>query len=87
MVCITFNRDVTPCSIIRKGFGNIHNSSFEKIVKDNKNELLFLHFREPKNISGHCSVCENNPICWGCRATAYSKSGDIFGIDPNCYVK
>jgi radical SAM protein with 4Fe4S-binding SPASM domain len=87
MVCITIDGDATPCSVIRKGFGNIHTSSLEQIVEQNRNELLFLHLREIENLPGHCSVCENNSVCWGCRAAAYTRSGNICDEDPNCYKK
>ena len=87
MVCITVDGDVTPCSVIRKGFGNIHISSLEQIIEQNRKELLFLHLRETENLPGHCGICENNSVCWGCRAMAYTKSGDMYDRDPNCYKK
>jgi radical SAM protein with 4Fe4S-binding SPASM domain len=87
MVCVTINGDVTPCSVIRQGFGNIHTSSLEKIIQHNKKELLFLPLREKNNQPGHCSICENNSVCWGCRAIAYINSGNIYESDPNCYKK
>jgi len=87
MVCVTINRDVTPCSVIRKGFGNIHKSSLEQIIEHNRKDLLFLHLRKKENLPGHCSVCENNSVCWGCRAIAYINSGSIYEADPNCYKK
>lgn len=87
MICVTIDGDVTPCSVIRKSFGNIHDLSLEQIVKKHKKELLFMHLRNPKNLPDMCSSCENNSICWGCRAAAYYGEGDICGIDPNCYKK
>lgn len=86
MICVTVDGDITPCSVIRKGFGNIHNNSLEEIVENNKTALLFTHFRDRKNMPGFCSSCENNSVCWGCRATAYYDQGDIHGIDPKCYM-
>jgi radical SAM protein with 4Fe4S-binding SPASM domain len=85
MICVTVDGDVTPCSVIRKGFGNIHDLPLEKIVKEHQEELLFIHIRNKKNLPGHCSSCENNSVCWGCRATAYYESGDICGFDTKCY--
>lgn len=85
IVCITIDGDVTPCSVIRKSFGNIHDLPLEKIINQNKKELLFMHLRNHKNLPSKCSSCENNSICWGCRAAAYYGEGDICGIDPNCY--
>jgi radical SAM protein with 4Fe4S-binding SPASM domain len=85
MVCVTINGDVTPCSVIRKGFGNIHNSSLEQIIENNKKDLLFLHLRKKQNLPGNCANCENNMVCWGCRAIAYNNSGNLYEADPNCY--
>lgn len=85
IICVTIDGSVTPCSVIRKSFGNIHDSSLEKIVNKNKEKLLFTHLRNQKNLPDKCNSCENNSICWGCRAAAYYNNGDICGIDPNCY--
>ena len=87
IVCVTASGDVTPCSVIRKGFGNIHVSPLEQIIKENQKELLFLHLRKKENLPEDCSSCENNSVCWGCRAIAYTKSGNICEKDPNCYKK
>lgn len=85
MICVTVDGDVTPCSVIRKGFGNIHGSSLEKIVEQYKDELLFTHIRDPGNMQGHCGSCEHNSVCWGCRATAYYECGDMLAPDPKCW--
>ena len=87
IVCVTIDGDVTPCSVIRKSFGNIHKGSLKEIVEKNKRDLLFMHLRDMENLPGSCSSCENNSICWGCRASAYYGDGDICGLDPNCYKK
>lgn len=87
IVCVTIDGDVTPCSVIRKGFGNIHTSSLEQIIEHNRKELLFLHLRKKENLPGQCGTCENNSVCWGCRAKAYNESGNICEEDPNCSKK
>jgi radical SAM protein with 4Fe4S-binding SPASM domain len=86
MICVTVDGDVTPCSVIRKGFGNIHGSSLEKIVEQHKDDLLFTHLRNPGNMQGHCRSCEHNSVCWGCRATAYYEYGDMLAPDPKCWM-
>jgi len=86
MICVTIDGDVTPCSVIRKGYGNIHESSLKEIVEKYKDELLLTHLREIQNLPGNCSTCEHNSVCWGCRATAYYEKGDILAEDPRCYV-
>ncbi|MGA9048371.1 MAG: radical SAM protein [Dehalococcoidia bacterium] len=86
-ICVTVDGDVTPCSVIRKSFGNIHGVPLEKIVKNEKESLLMIPLRDISNVSGQCSGCKNNSVCWGCRATAYYETGDLFGRDPKCYVR
>jgi radical SAM protein with 4Fe4S-binding SPASM domain len=86
IVCVTVDGDVTSCSVIRKGFGNINDSPLEDIVEQCKNELLFIPLREPKNMPGSCSSCENNSVCWGCRAMAYYEKGNMLADDPKCWL-
>lgn len=85
IICITVDGDVTPCSVIRKGFGNIKTHSLEEIINKNRQDLLFLKLRDKTNLPENCSSCGNNSICWGCRAIAFYESGDICGLDPKCY--
>jgi radical SAM protein with 4Fe4S-binding SPASM domain len=85
IVCITIDGDVTPCSVIRKGYGNIHKSTLSEIIEKNREELLMTHIRTPENMPGNCSSCEHNAVCWGCRATAFYENGDILGQDPKCW--
>ena len=85
-VCITVDGDVTPCSVIRQGFGNVHHLPFAEIISRHRSELLFLPLREEGSGDG-CSSCENHPVCWGCRATAFYTTGDLMADDPNCRVK
>jgi len=86
MICVTIDGDVTPCSVIRKGFGNIYESSLEIIVEENRNELLLTHLRKKENLPGKCRTCKHNSVCWGCRATAYYDSGNMLAKDPRCYI-
>jgi radical SAM protein with 4Fe4S-binding SPASM domain len=85
-ICITIDGDVTPCSVIRKGFGSVFNQPLEAIVEKNKDKLLYTELRTEKNLPGNCGTCNNNSICWGCRATAYYETGDINAIDPKCWL-
>jgi len=86
IICVTIDGDVTPCSVIRKGFGNIHNMTLENIMERYGNELLFAELRDPANMKGHCGRCKNNSVCWGCRAMAYYEKGDMLASDPLCYI-
>lgn len=84
IICVTVDGDVTPCSVIRKSSGNIHDSPLENIVSEQKDSLLMVPLRTAKGPDG-CSGCHNNDVCWGCRATAYYETGDMLAPDPKCY--
>jgi radical SAM protein with 4Fe4S-binding SPASM domain len=83
-ICVTLDGDVTPCSVIRKGFGNVNKEPFKTIIEKNKDALLYTELRDIKNLPGNCGACKNNGICWGCRASAYYEAGDILAKDPKC---
>jgi radical SAM protein with 4Fe4S-binding SPASM domain len=85
-VCVTIDGDVTPCSVIRKGFGNIHETSLENIIERQRDNLLLTHIRDPGNMEGNCGTCKNSSICWGCRAQAYYETGDMLAPDPKCWM-
>jgi len=85
-VCISVEGDVTPCSVIRQGFGNVHHLPFAEIISRHRSELLFLPLRAEGSGDG-CSSCINHPVCWGCRATAFYTTGDLMADDPNCRVR
>lgn len=86
VICVTIDGDLTPCSVIRKGYGNIYNTSFEQAVEQYKDDLLLINLRDPVNLPGYCSICKNNSVCWGCRATAFYEKGDIMAEDPRCWM-
>ncbi|MBU0497726.1 MAG: radical SAM protein [Candidatus Thermoplasmatota archaeon] len=85
IVCVTIDGEVTPCSVIRKGVGNIHTTPLTEIIHSHKDTLLFSHLRQQENLPTDCSDCENNSVCWGCRATAFYHTQDSCAMDPNCY--
>lgn len=86
IITVTIDGDVTPCSVIREGYGNIHESSLEEIVERYRSELLQLPLRQVENLPDNCQRCEHNSVCWGCRAMAYYEKGDVLAEDPNCWM-
>jgi len=85
-VCITVEGDVTPCSVIRRGFGNVNHMPFWEIISRHRRELLFIPLRKNSK-ADRCISCKNQPVCWGCRATAYYTTGNLMADDPNCSVR
>jgi radical SAM protein with 4Fe4S-binding SPASM domain len=85
-ICVTVDGDVTPCSVIRKGFGNVLSEPLETIIERNRDSLLYTELRDKDNLPGKCKTCDNNTICWGCRALAFYEVGDILAADPKCWL-
>jgi radical SAM protein with 4Fe4S-binding SPASM domain len=85
-ICVTVDGDVTPCSVIRKGYGNVLSEPLESIVERNRESLLYTELRDKNNLPVDCKTCDNNSICWGCRALAYYEAGDILAADPKCWL-
>jgi radical SAM protein with 4Fe4S-binding SPASM domain len=86
MATVTFSGDVTPCSVIRKGVGNIRRSSFDRIVAEHIDQLVHAAMHDEKGMPAPCGTCADNTHCWGCRASAYHYGGDPNGPDPKCWV-
>lgn len=77
---INFQGEVMPCSYFPKSGGNI----LEKSLKEIWNSPLFRKLRDFKSYKGKCGRCEYLNICGGCRARAYSLSGDYLDEEPYC---
>jgi len=86
MATVTFNGDVTPCSVIREGVGNIRVTPFARIVSDHLGKLIHEPLHDELNMPAQCNRCVQNAHCWGCRASAYHYGGDANGPDPKCWV-
>lgn len=86
MATITFTGDVTPCSVIREGVGNIRVTPFRQIVAEHLDALVHGDLHDTCNLPAPCNTCINNVYCWGCRASAYNYSGDANGLDPKCWL-
>ena len=86
MATITFTGDVTPCSVIRKGVGNIRVTPFRQILANHRDALVHAELHEPRDMPPPCNTCVNNAHCWGCRASAYHYCGDANGLDPKCWL-
>ena len=86
MATVTFTGDVTPCSVIREGVGNIRSTPFRQIIAEHNDTLVHGDLHDACNLPAPCSACGNNEHCWGCRASAYHYNGDADGLDPKCWL-
>lgn len=81
--CITATGDIWPCVLLPISIGNIRERSFKDIWRSAE-VIKILHNR--KNLKGMCGKCTVKNRCGGCRAVAFSKTGDYLASDPRCWV-
>jgi len=82
LIClIDVDGDVLPCSYFPKPAGNIRKQPFKEIWESSE---LFKSLRDFKSYKGSCGSCEYVNVCGGCRARAYSMTGDYLAEEPFC---
>jgi radical SAM protein with 4Fe4S-binding SPASM domain len=78
------NGDVTLCAELPANIGNVREKPFTTIIKEAK---ILQKLKDRKNeITGNCADCQYLSVCGGCRARAYTVSGDVFAEDPVCFL-
>ncbi|MBQ7738951.1 MAG: heme b synthase [Desulfovibrionaceae bacterium] len=72
---------VQPCGYLELDCGHVLETPFPKIWRESS---YFQDFRTPKAYLGKCGVCEYHRFCGGCRARAYSLTGNHLSPEPLC---
>lgn len=81
-VCfVSHTGEVFPCGYLPVSAGNINEAEFAAIWRDSS---VFARLRDTGQLGGKCGACEYAKVCSGCRARAYSASGDYMGEEPYC---
>jgi radical SAM protein with 4Fe4S-binding SPASM domain len=81
---ITHKGDLQTCGFLKISAGNIlQTGSFAEIWE--RSDLLNSIRR--KDFNGKCGACKYVRICGGCRARAFTMTGDCLGSDPLCAYK
>lgn len=75
--------EVQPCAYLDVSAGNVRATPFSRIWAQSP---LFLDLRR-QEYRGSCGRCAYRRVCGGCRARAYSASGDYLGEDPWCLYR
>lgn len=75
---------VQPCGYLELDCGNVRETPFPEIWK---NSEIFTKLRDRSQYEGKCGVCEYHNVCGGCRARAYSMTGNWLGPEPLCAHK
>jgi heme b synthase len=82
LIClIDVDGEVQPCSYFAKSAGNLKKTPFKTIWEESN---LFLQLRDFKGYKDNCGKCEYVGVCGGCRARAYSMTGDFLAQEPFC---
>lgn len=72
---------VQGCGYMPVEAGNLRQQPLSQIWAGSP---FFNALRDPANLKGKCGACEFASSCFGCRARAYSKTGDAFAEEPLC---
>jgi radical SAM protein with 4Fe4S-binding SPASM domain len=72
---------VQPCGYLELDCGNVRETPFPEIWRSAKH---FAEFRTPAAYEGKCGRCEYHRVCGGCRARAYSLTGNHLAEEPLC---
>jgi heme b synthase len=81
-VCFLSNiGDVYPCGYLPVSAGSVRQQTFGEIWRDSP---VFARLRDPGAFLGKCGICRYQAICAGCRARAYSATGDYMEEEPFC---
>lgn len=73
--------NIKPCSYFPLSAGNLKEKSFKEIWEKSP---LMQDMRKFKEFKGRCGKCEFLNICGGCRARAYTMTGDYMEEEPFC---
>ncbi len=72
---------VQPCGYLELDCGNVFTTPLPEIWRSAE---PFLRFRDKGAYLGKCGICEYHRVCGGCRARAYSLTGDSMAEEPLC---
>ena len=81
--CVGPEGDVSPCVMLPLVVGNIRRDSLRDIWL---NSPVLQQLRHREAVKGRCHSCSFRDKCGGCRAVAYSYTGDYLAEDPRCWL-
>ena len=70
-----------PCGYFPVVAGNVRQQPLKEIYDQSP---LFNTLRDLDRLEGKCGACEFRRVCGGCRARAYSLTGNYLAEEPYC---
>ncbi|MFW9990633.1 MAG: radical SAM protein [Candidatus Odinarchaeota archaeon] len=70
---------VYPCSFLRIPLGNLVTDSVDQILSHPLARSI-----ANREVKGKCGECKHRIVCGGCRARAFTETGDPLGEIPSC---
>lgn len=81
-VCfISRTGEVQPCGYLPIVVGNVREKTMAEIWNSSE---VFDNLRDPETLTGKCGACSFRFVCQGCRARAFSESGDYLAEESDC---
>ena len=86
--CVNWDGEVYPDQFWRtKVMGTVRERPFSEIWENRDNELLMQLKNKKDHVTGRCRTCRWLSVCGGnFRARAEAATGEIWGVDPACYL-
>ncbi|MHC4207929.1 MAG: radical SAM protein [Planctomycetota bacterium] len=83
---ISCRGDVQTCGFLDMSAGNLVENNFDFAGIWCESQFL-KKIRSTSDYNGNCGMCEFVGICGGCRARAYTITGDYMAADPICQYR
>ncbi len=80
---------VQPCASVDRAYGRLRVGAHRATGQPLSEIVTSAEFRKLRRIHDHlkgaCKDCDLLHTCYGCRAAAWHKTGDVFAEDPVCW--
>jgi len=81
---ISHTGDVQTCGFLDISAGNLVENGYDFAAIWDRSKFLN-EIRDVSSYNGKCGLCDYANLCGGCRARAYTMTGDYLGEDPVCW--
>lgn len=81
---ISHTGDVQTCGFLDISAGNLVENGYDFAAIWDHSKFLN-EIRDVSSYHGKCGLCDYADLCGGCRARAYTMTGDYLGEDPVCW--